>query len=567
VSNARHYAAERSSEARQYIDSYVTQDAGGGLVFNVPKGGYLKNQDTRTSSYTIRGQVNYDRTIGADHTINGILGGEVRDLIQQGNSAAYFGYNDQTLLQQPIDYYDIANSNIIGSFVSRRNINYSDLFNQLYSEDRFVSGYSNIVYTYKRRYSLTGSIRIDQSNLFGTDPKYRYKPLWSVGGAWNIANERFLENSNWLKQLKLRGAYGFNGNVAKLSLPQVIAKSYVNTYTSPFSDALQLFSYANSSLRWEQTKNINIGLDYGILGNVSGSIDFYQKNSTDLLADGQIDPTIGTSPSFINNASIVNKGLEITLRSDWIRKANLNWNTGFVLSYNTSKVLKIYQNLTLWPSSTNTAGYVEGQPVGALYAYRWAGLDQNGMPMVRDAKGNATTASDYDNTSAAFHYVGTTVPPLNIGFSNRVDIGNFYFYCMVSYYAGFKVQVPRPDPTVTRPLEGSGNYWQQPGDEKNPGVIMALDGFSDFFGRMVYQNADTYVAKGNYVTIRDITASYSFNNSGFLKRIGMDHFEIKLQASNVWTAGLNKYNYSMATGDYAKPYITPTYSAAIFTNF
>lgn len=563
----RHYASEKSSEAHQYIDTYITQDpTDGSLVYNLPKGGFLKAQNSKSTSYTIRGQVNYDKTLG-DHAINGILGAEVRNVTTQGGTSAYFGYNDQTLLQQPVNYANIANSNIYGAFVSRRTLSYSDLFNQLYQEDRFVSGYSNIVYTYKRRYSLTGSIRIDQSNLFGTDPKYRYKPLWSLGGGWNIANESFLKELYWLRQLKLRAAYGFNGNVAKLSLPQVIAQNYVNSYTSPFSDALKLYAYANSSLRWEQTKNINFGLDYGILNNISGSIDFYQKRSTDLLANGQIDPTIGVSPTFINNASINNQGIEITLRSDWIRKSSLNWNTGFVLSYNTSKVLKVYQNLTLWPSVTNTAGYVEGQPVGALFVYRYAGLDANGRPMVRDDKGNTSTAADYDNTSAAFYAAGTTIPKVNVGLSNRLDIGNFYFYCMLSYYGGFKVQVPAPDPSVNRPFAGAGNYWQAPGDEKKPGTVMALDGFSDFFGRMVYQNADTYTVNGAYVTLRDVTASYTFNDSRFLKKVGFHHFELKLQASNIWTAGLNKYNYSMAAGNYAKSYITPTYSLALFTNF
>jgi TonB-linked SusC/RagA family outer membrane protein len=561
----RHYASEKSSEARQYIDSYVTGSVGS-LVFNVPKGGFLQTQDVKTNSYTARTQLNYDKIIGQHHSINGILGGEIRNVTEQSGTAAYFGYNDQTLLQQPIDYQGIASYSIIGNFISRRTISYANLFNQLYTENRFVSAYSNIVYAFRNRYSLTGSIRIDQSNLFGTDPKYRYKPLWSVGAAWNISNESFLEGNSWIKQLKLRAAYGFNGNVAKLSLPQVIAQSYVNTYTSPYSDALRVYSYANSGLRWEQTKNINIGLDYALFKNISGSIDVYRKNSTDLLASAQIDPTIGASPSYINNASINNKGIEVTLRSDWISKPKLNWNTGFVLSYNTSKVLKIYQNLTMWPSSTNTAGYVEGQPVGALYAYRWAGLNDNGMPRVRDEKGNVTDATDYDNTSAAFYYNGTSIPTINIGLSNRLDIGNFYFYCMVSYYGGFKVQVPRPNASAYRPLEGAGNYWKQPGDEKNTDQ-MTLSGFQEYFPRMVYENADTYMVKGDYITIRDITASYSFNNSRFLKRIGVNHFEVKLQASNVWTAGFNKYNYSMATGNYAKRYITPAYTMALFTNF
>jgi Secretin and TonB N terminus short domain./TonB-dependent Receptor Plug Domain./TonB dependent receptor. len=568
----RHYASEKSSEAGQYIDSYVTTDASGNPVFNLPKGGFLKEQNSKITSYTLRAQLNYDKVIAEDHSINGIIGAEIRNLTQQGGTASYFGYNDESLLQQPVNYSDIAGGLIYGDYISRRFINYDDLFNQSYTEDRFVSTYSNLVYSYKMRYSLTGSIRVDQSNLFGTDPKYRYKPLWSLGAAWNIANEAFLKDNRVLRQLKLRAAYGYNGNVAKLSLPQVIAQSYTNTYTNPYSVGLRSLALANSSLRWEQTKNLNLGLDYGILGKVSGSIDFYRKNSTDLLANSQIDPTIGPSPSYVNSASILNRGMEISLRADWIQKSNLNWNTGLVLSRNTSKVTKVYQNVSKWASTAipqdnlNNIGYVEGQPVGALYTYRWGGLDNTGKPQVIDEQGNKSSELDYNHTAAAFYYNGTTIPIFNGGLSNRVDVGNFYFYCMLSYYGGYKVQVPRPNPSDNRPLAGAGDYWKNAGDEQHTDV-MALPYYGDLFANMVYQNADLYTVNGSYLTLRDITASYSFTENAFLKRAGLRQLELKLQASNIWTKGFNKYNYSAATGSYAKRYLTPTYSIALFVNF
>lgn len=208
---------------------------------------------------------------------------------------------------------------------------------------------------------------------------------------------------------------------------------------------------------------------------------------------------------------------------------------------------------------------MEGKPIGALYAYKWGGLDNTGKPTVIDAQGNRISTLD-SKTSAALNYVGTSVPTDNIGFSNRVDVGNFYFYCMLSYYGGFKVQVPRASPSATRPLEGAGNYWKAPGDEQNTD-IPSPNYLYDFYGNMIYNNTDAYVVNGGYITLRDITASYSFDKNKFVKKMGLNHLELKLQASNVWTKGFNKYNYSMATGSYDKSYLTPTYSIAVFTNF
>jgi TonB-linked SusC/RagA family outer membrane protein len=587
--DTRHLASGQSSEAKQYANSYVTLNADGTLNFNMPLGGFLQQEADNTSSYTVRTQLNYNKKIGKFHSINAIVGAEVRDVITSSNVASYFGYNDQTLLQQPINYAGLVNGTIVGAFISTRtlnNNNYSNYFNQQYAEDRYLSGYTNIVYSYKNTYSLTGSIRIDQSNLFGTNPKYKYKPLWSVGTAWNINKENFMRDVSWVKLLKLRAAYGFNGNVAKMSLPQVIAQYTINSYTSPGSSALKLLSYANSSLRWEQTNNFNIGLDYTLIKNISGSIDYYTKKSTDLLGNSLIDPTIGVSPSLINKASINNSGIEFSLHADWIATKNLNWNTGIVLARNTSKVLNVYHNNinnsnynAFAPQNANLFGYVQGYPVGALFAYRSAGLDSTGNPLLKSTSGkfystqhisttvdNAIANSMGSDTAGLVRYMGSSIPTINIGLSNRVDIGNFYIYCMVNYYGGFKVVVPRPNPSALRPLVGAGNYWKQAGDEKTTDV-MALIGNNYANSGNAYKYADNYVVNGDYLTLGDLTLSYSLDRTKFIRNTGFTHFEVKMQTSNIWTVGLNKYNYSMATGTYAKKYLTPTYTFGIFTNF
>lgn len=578
-SDVRHYATEASSEAKLLVNDYINLNTDGTLKYNIPKGGYLRQEEDNTSSYTARTQLNYNKKLGINHSFNGIIGTEVRDVISKTSVASYFGYNDETLLQQPVDYAGIASGvtrsafNLASPFAG----NYTRLFNQLYQEDRYLSGYGNMVYSFKERYSLTGSVRIDQSNLFGTNPKYKYKPLWSVGTGWNVNKEDFMRDITWVNQLKLRTAYGFNGNVAKLSLPQAIAQSVLNNYTSPASSALTLLSYANSSLRWEQTRSINVGVDYRIFKNVTGTVDYYSKRSTDLLGSSLLDPTIGVSPTIINKATIDNHGIEVSVHADWISKPDFNWNTGLVLAHNGSKVLDVYQKGDFSPQTLSVLGYVKGYPVGALFAFRDAGLNSAGYPQIKNASGriyqtsdnspgSAQTAIMASDTSGVSHYMGSSIPTVNAGLSNRVDFGHFYVFAMINYYGGFKVMVPRPNPASYRPLPGSGNYWRTPGDE-NTTDIMSLTAFSTSNNSInAYNYSDKYVVNGDYITLGDLTFSYSLDHTKFIKKSGFSHFEIKAQGSNLWSHGFNRYNYSASMGSFQKSYVTPTYSVGIFTN-
>jgi hypothetical protein len=115
-------------------------------------------------------------------------------------------------------------------------------------------------------------------------------------------------------------------------------------------------------------------------------------------------------------------------------------------------------------------------------------------------------------------------------------------------------------------LKGAGTYWKQAGDEKTTDV-MALSGYSYANSNYAYNYSDQYVVNGDYLTLGDLTFSYSLDRTKFIRNTGFTHFEVKMQASNIWTVGLNKYNYSKATGSYAKKYLTPTYTFGIFTNF
>jgi len=577
-SEVRHLARQGSSEVNAWINNYTVTD-GGAFKKNIPDGDFLRQQNISSIGYTARTQLNYNKRIG-DHSFNAIAGAEIRSILNKGNLASYFGYNDQSLLQQPVDYASIFNglAAVRGTLVTSDNLgSLTDFFNQTYTEDRFVSAFSNIVYSFKDTYSLSGSIRIDQSNLFGSDPKYKYKPLWSLGAAWNIQKEDFMSNVNWLHQLKLRSAFGFNGNVAKLSLPQVIAQAALNYQNTPTLTSLILASNANSGLRWEQTQNFNLGLDFSIFKNITGSFDYYTKKTTDVMGNSTIDPTLGAASALINYATIRNNGLELSLKADWISNRNFNWNTGLVIAKNSSKVLNVYRTGRYDPQILDVLGYVSGYPVGSMFSYNTKGLNNQGHPIIVDQNGAeyvvntsstgqplVTAMSSKD--SGLVQYSGSTLPTINAGLSNRVDIGNFYFFAMINYYGGFKVRVPRPTPDNNRPLVGADNYWKVPGDELKTDIPNLLDLTSPNPSWAYIYNSN-YVVSGDYITLGDVTVSYRLNDVKFIKRAGFKNFEIKAQASNLYTLGFNRYNFSMATGSYAKPYVTPTYTLGLFTNF
>jgi hypothetical protein len=238
----------------------------------------------------------------------------------------------------------------------------------------------------------------------------------------------------------------------------------------------------------------------------------------------------------------------------------------------------VYRTGDYNPETISALGFVKDYAVGGLFAYNYVGLDTLGLPVLQSTKGNVyhtdvsssagatSIALRRTDTAGLSRYMGSSIPTINAGLSNRIDVGNFYFFCMVNYYGGFKVRVPRPTPSALRPLEEADTYWKVKGDEKTTDV-MALRGYTYGTASNPYNFADKYVINGDYITLADLTVSYSLDNTRFIKKTGFSHIEVKCQASNLWTVGLNDYNYSKATGSYQKRYLTPTYTVGLFTNF
>ena len=490
---------------RNMVNDATTVDAKTGeIIQNIPSGGQLLQLEEDIYSYTMRGQVNFNRIFKEIHSVVALAGAE-RRLIRDTKTSVYkMGYDDHSLSYKPVNPNEM--SPISGTEALSGSYNWVDwdwnYFEQ--DEDRYVSFYGNASYTYNNRYSVNGSIRVDQSNLFGTDPKYQYRPLWSVGASWFMASEEFMQNVKWVDRLNLRLTYGINGNVSKESGPYLTVEDYgYNNWTGDFSNNIK--SPPNPELRWEKTAVTNIGVDFSILNSrLNGTIDYYIRKSTDLLGNRDTDPTLGWSSLKVNYGSLNNKGIEVALGSINISKPNFEWRTNLNFSYNKNKITKMKHSGTTVFSYVQGVVHTKGRPMYSLFSYKDAGLNpENGAPLVYDKDGKkVSNVGSIDELK----YSGTTRPPYTASLINRFRYKGLSLSFMFIYNGGHVLRdeiSPYLTGSVTSNISKKAmNHWKKPGDEKIKGIAPAMNRNASYTLKQVWYALDTHVIKGDYIKLR-----------------------------------------------------------------
>lgn len=482
--------------------------------------------------------------------------------------------------QQPATPF-INDISIINPFFFGYNLN--NFFNETFVDNRFVSSYGNAAYTYNQKYTATGSFRIDQSNLFGTDPKFRYVPLWSAGVLWAARKESFLSSLNWLDKLNLRASIGYNGNTASGAGPFTTIKAGNNVLSQPNPIlGYSISSPINNSLRWEKTLNYNVGLDFSLFkGKTFGSIDYYIKNSRDLIEMMNIDPTTGGNGTGIvaNNASVRNRGLEVAVNTVIIRNKNFSWSTQVTGSFNNNKVtglnFNFIGNSILSYTSSSSSTKVIGYPLSPVFAFRYAGLNTLGQPTVYDTSGKTVVQKSTALLPvSAAEYIGTTVPRYVIGFNNQFTFHDFELNFLIMYYGGHVGYVSSPDINAERPIQGALNFWQKPGDEltaNNPGFLLPSTDPRYFDGTAytTFLRGNIFFKKMDYIALRNVTLSYHLDH--VMHKWGLSNTKIRLQVQNPFKYVFNGEHIDPETmdlkvGTRALP-VVQSYTFSISTNF
>ncbi|WP_316757432.1 SusC/RagA family TonB-linked outer membrane protein [Pedobacter aquatilis] len=502
---------EQSYYTRNLINSLSRIDANGNLIQVIPLGSIQRQNDSRYHSDYARLQLNFDRDLAENHQLSAIAGFEVRDNRTDNLSQSLYGLNESIGI----------NSNANIDFTRDYPLYYNPSATMRmdpgqksgYLVDRYRSIYASANYSYKKRYVFSLSIRKDESNLFGVKPNQKGVPLWSAGLSWDIAKEQFY-HINALPTLKLRASYGYTGNVSKSISAYLTATAIGNNiYGAPFS---YIINPPNPSLKWEQIKIINLGLDFAMPKVLSGSIEPYLKDGSDLFGTSPLAPQTGVLTFQGNFANTTTKGIDVTLNAR-LNIGEVNWQANLLYSAVQSKVTRYTAS-----SSTNSnvvqQSYnnpIEGNPYFAIYAYKWAGLDDKGDPQIYfngdKSKNYAAINNSTDRSNILL--IGSAVPTHFGGFRNTFSFKGFELAANITFRLGYYFRRSSLDNGAVYSASGfqyAVDYdkrWQKPGDENSTDVPALL--YPNVSQRStVYRFADILIEKADNIKLQDVRLAY-----------------------------------------------------------
>ena len=548
----RNRTLEDAFAVRSLINNTATWDrtATGSVVLNLPKGDILDQNRSKFSGYNWRNQISYDRTIGRDHAINFIAGTELRSSTTQTfiNPTTY-GYNDQTLAvgQFPNGPGGTGTGRAITTwFGVNQTFGYTNSFT--YLTDRFFSSFANLNYTYRNKYTLSGSFRTDASNLIAADNSSRYSPFWSVGGSWQVSKEQFIRNLTWVDKLNARLTFGYNGNEDRSTSPFALISISATPNTNTGATTATISNFGNPTLRWEKTGTLNAGIDFSIFdGKLFGSVDAYNKRGKDLLALITIPAVNGTTSQRLNNIEMYNKGIEIELGSIQNISSNIRWKGNFSFAYNKNKITKLF--ITQYTANAlaggTTAAYVEGENANTLWSYQYAGL-VNGSPVYLGPD-NTKINFGQNLTSDARSWMtnnGVTVAPYTLGMVNSFDIYGFN----LSFILTGKFGAVYRNQAFNYPIQGGKvlpNGRLSDVINGDPNLILTLPtNNTDPTYRIwnsQYQYLSYNVSSANLVRVQEVNLSYAFKPA-ILQKLHVSGVVLFVQGNNLHTFVNNEYN-------------------------
>lgn len=542
------YANSDSHVAHSIRNAYTTVENGKITYLTPRSGGMLRTTNTDGKYWTARGQVDYSNTFGK-HSIAALAGLEFRETKYNGTKSLVLGYDDQlqnssthtvdfgslSLMRNSPYYMASAGGYPANQFVFDPYLRegMGVVVEQLH---RFASGYANITYTYDEKYNLFGSFRKDYADVYGLNSKFRGKPLWSVGAGWNIHNESFMKDIEWINFLKLRASYGVTGNIYQGATSYMTATSTgLNTYTNlPYGE---VESPANPNLKWEQSRTTNIGIDYSLMDNrLRGALDLYRKVGKDIFSNKTLDPTTGFTSMFVNMASMCNKGVEVAITYDWFRgnkQGDFSWTTGLTFSYNQNEVTDVINPSTsAWQLISNP--YKTGYPTSALWSYRFAGISdeagQKGQTLWYIEDGGKTHNAAGKGISI-LEYSGQSEPKVVSGIDNRFEWKGFSLSVLMAYYGGHKMRALIEDETFNVPYSTIQSYFLNAWTPENPTNTPGIGRYASTSLGSEPGNSNMAVRNAAFLKIRNIVLRYELPEK-WIKNIGINRVSLHFQIDN-----------------------------------
>lgn len=564
----------------------MMQEAKEQTTHHVPEGGSLESYTNEAQYYTLRALTSYHNTIAEKHFIDAVAGMEYRQTKYTTENTTMLGYDyaTQSNLNLMTDWAYINNptTNVFGSdnpvYGAPNSFKTSSVLHRYYS--LFLSGN----YVYDARYALSASYRIDKTDLFGADPKFRGRPLWSVGLSWNAHNESFMHDLTWLNILKVRASYGLTGNIDPNSTSYLTARIGTNSITGNKVGNLQ--TPPNDQLRWEKTATWDFGVDFSLFDyRLNGSFDYYHKSGSDLLTVTDLDRTTGWSSLTINSGNMVNQGVELQLDGVILpQHGRKSWGVrlGFNFAYNHNKITKVSHYVNSGVDYLNASLLHEGYPIGGLFSFDYTGLKEvDGLWYMgwRDHNGeeHTTSISNSEFSIDDVVYSGPSRPVYSGSLTPTVMWNGFSLSAMLNFYAGHYMRVGDDEWALSaggaygyNNTFGNGavskhalDYWK--GDTQKP-----ANGY--FYKDYKYMNYAGYrssnVVHADYLKVRNIMLSYNFDPQ-LCRKIGLNDIRLRFQMNNIatWARNGRSLDPEAISGGRHIDKVPRSYTFSLFFNF
>lgn len=469
---------------------------------------YVFTGKTFTSSNTL----SYNKSFGknAAHNISAVAGFEVEN---RNSDYVYAAANNYATWKLP----ELSNGQMHGAGSSS-------------NSNAMMSMFANVNYNFDNIYYLSGSFRRDGSSRLAKSN--RWSNFWSVSAAWRLSNMDFLKGNQLFNDFKIRASYGTNGNLPSSYYAYQGLYSTSGGYGSNGSYVWSQLT--NENLGWEKSGNFNIGIDWNLYGRVGLTVEYYNKQTKDLIFDTPSSYVTGFGSKTSNIGQINNSGVEIEINSINVKNKNFSWETSFNITFQKNIVKSLPGGEDVQYGDGEMYLLREGESMHTFYLPQAVGVNSETglMEFWKDPEDHSKgVVTSYANAGKTI--VGKAVPDMLGGMTNSFTFGNFDFSFMISYqtgaslfdYPGYFLQYSDGVRVGSFNMvsDVAGNYWKKPGDNaKYPKPIYGNPYRSDKFSSREIISSDN-------VRVRDITLGYNFK---FKNSSVIDHLRLYLRASN-----------------------------------
>ena len=510
----------------------------------LPNGGILDRTDNRMFGYDFRASAAYNDVYNEDHIVNLYGAMEVNSVERHATWFRGWGmqYNMGEIpswayavfkksQEQGSDYYSLENTH-----------------------ERSAAFVGVATYSWKRRYSLTGTYRYEGTNRMGKSRSARWLPTWNLSGAWNAHEESWFEKlkpvlSNFTAKLSYSLTADRGPSSITNSRAVIKADNPWRPSASDKESSLYIAWLANQDLTYEKKHELNFGIDAGFLNNrINFTFDIYTRRNYDLIGATNTMGIGGETTKYGNVAKMKSNGVELSLNTVNIKTKDFTWSTDFIYSHMHNEVTELNTYNRLYDYISGYGFTMPGYPQRSLFSIPFAGLNNEGLPTFYDPDGNITVTGidmqEYDPERLKFLKYEGPADPTDVGsFGNIFRYKNLTLNLFITYSFG---NVVRLDPVFSSsysdlsatPKEFN-NRWIKPGDEKytNIPVIASkqqLNNIADLDrAYQSYNYSTARVAKGDFIRMKEISLAYEFPKT-LTQALNIANLSLKLQATNLF---------------------------------